>query len=292
MANPNLRLPENATGAFFVDSTCIDCDTCRQLAPSTFRDHGGQSSVFRQPETAEETLRAQMAIVACPTGSIGAGERLNARAGIDAFPSNITENIYYCGFNSEKSFGAWSYLIVRAAEKGGNVLVDSPRFSAPLVKKIESLGGVSQIFLSHRDDIADHQRFAEKFNARRIMHRDDGAEALTVEHIITGSDAVSLDEELTVVPVPGHTRGSQVLLYRNKFLFTGDHLAWSPNRNSLIAFRNACWYSWREQTRSMEKLLDYEFEWVLPGHGRMARASKAQMHTHLKECLEWMKTKW
>ena len=33
MANPKLRLEENVAGEFFVDSTCIDCDTCRQLAP-------------------------------------------------------------------------------------------------------------------------------------------------------------------------------------------------------------------------------------------------------------------
>jgi hypothetical protein len=79
-----------------------------------------------------------MAIIACPTGSIGIGGRLNAKVGINNFPFQITENIYYCGFNSEKSFGAWSYLIVRPKEKGGNVLVDSPRFSAPLVKKLKA----------------------------------------------------------------------------------------------------------------------------------------------------------
>jgi glyoxylase-like metal-dependent hydrolase (beta-lactamase superfamily II)/ferredoxin len=287
MANPNLRLAENAAGTFFVDSSCIDCDTCRQLAPATFRDHGGQSSVYQQPETAGEILRAQMAMVACPTGSIGARRGLSARAGIDAFPVKITENIYYCGFNSERSFGAWSYLIVR--EKG-NILVDSPRFSTPLVRKIESLGGVSQIFLTHRDDIADHERFAGEFKAKRIMHRDDGAEKFGVEQIIKGDEAVRLDDELIVVPVPGHTRGSQVLLYQNRFLFTGDHLAGSPNRRSLTAFRSACWYSWTHQTRSMEKLLEYDFEWVLPGHGRIKNLPKEKMRDSLKGCVEWMKT--
>jgi len=162
MANPKLRLTENVAGEFFVDASCIDCDTCRQLAPATFRDHGGQSSVFHQPETDQEMLFAQMAVVACPTGSIGAVVKSNAKAGVDAFPYKITENIYYCGFNSEKSFGAWSYLIVRSGEKGGNILIDSPRFTAPLVKKIEAFGGISQIFLSHSDDIADHARFAER----------------------------------------------------------------------------------------------------------------------------------
>jgi hypothetical protein len=40
MASLQQRLPENVPGDFFVDSTCIDCDTCSQLAPHIFRDHG------------------------------------------------------------------------------------------------------------------------------------------------------------------------------------------------------------------------------------------------------------
>jgi hypothetical protein len=32
MANPKKRVPENTGGDFFVDSTCIDCDACRQIA--------------------------------------------------------------------------------------------------------------------------------------------------------------------------------------------------------------------------------------------------------------------
>ena len=289
MANPKLRLSENIAGAFYVDSTCIDCDTCRQLAPASFRDHGGQSSVYRQPETQAEIRLAEMAIVACPTGSIGSSEKFDARSAIGSFPFQTTENIYYCGFNSERSFGAWSYLIVRPKGKGGNVLIDSPRFSLPLVKKIEAMGGVSQMFLTHRDDIADHERFAGKFGATRIMHKDDGAAKYGIEQIIEGESAVKLDDELTIIPVAGHTRGSMVLLYKNKFLFTGDHLAWSPKKETLIAFRNACWYSWTQQTRTMAKLLDYEFEWVLPGHGRIAHRPKAEMRQHLIGCIEWMK---
>jgi glyoxylase-like metal-dependent hydrolase (beta-lactamase superfamily II) len=80
-----------------------------------------------------------------------------------------------------------------------------------------------------------------------------------------------------------------VLLYRDKFLFTGDHLAWSPSRETLTAFRTACWYSWKEQTRSMERLLDYSFEWVLPGHGRIHHDTPASMRSHLLRCVEWMK---
>jgi glyoxylase-like metal-dependent hydrolase (beta-lactamase superfamily II)/ferredoxin len=289
MANPKLRLPENVPGDFFVDDTCIDCDACRQIAPATFRDHGGQSSVYHQPTEGSEELRALMALVACPTGSIGAAKGHDARAGIDAFPEQLVETIYFCGFTAESSFGAWSYLITRPTESGGNLLIDSPRWAQPLARHIEALGGVATMFLSHRDDIADHAAYAATFGARRIMHADDGAARLGIEWVIEGEDPVAITDELTIIPVPGHTRGQMVLLYKEKYLFTGDHLAWSPRRNTLTAFRDACWYSWREQTRSMEKLLDYSFEWVLPGHGRIGHAPRDEMHEHLKGCVEWMK---
>src|SRR5918911_2232372 len=156
MANPARRLAENVPGDFYVDDSCIDCDACRQIAPTVFRDHGEQSSVFRQPETDEEVRRALMSLVACPTSSIGTARgKYDTRAGAEAFPELLSENVYYCGFNAESSFGAWSYLIVRPESEGGNVLVDSPRYSRPLVRKLEALGGVRTVFLTHRDDVAD-----------------------------------------------------------------------------------------------------------------------------------------
>jgi glyoxylase-like metal-dependent hydrolase (beta-lactamase superfamily II)/ferredoxin len=288
MAKLARRLPENISGDFYVDSTCIDCDACRQIAPTVFRDHGDQSSVYHQPETEEETRLALMSLVACPTASIGTSREYDARIGVQAFPTHIAENIYFCGFTSEASFGAWSYLIVRTAEEGGNVLVDSPRFSQPLVKRISEMGGARTIFLTHRDDIADHASFAKRFNAVRVMHDSDGAARYGMERVIEGEREVRLDDDLVLIPVPGHTRGHMVLLYQNRYLFTGDHLAWSPARETLYAFRSACWYSWAEQTRSMEKLLNYDFQWVLPGHGRIHQDTTDGMRAHLRRCIRWM----
>ena len=291
MANVGLRLAENVPGDFYVDSTCIDCDACRQIAPETFAEDGDYSFVHHQPQSDEQTQRALMALVACPTASIGSVEHHDAHIGIEAFPELIADNVYYCGFNAESSFGAWSYLVVRPDTEGGNMLIDSPRFATQLVKRIDALGGVRAMFLTHKDDIADHRRFADRYTCERIMHADDGAVRLGIERVIRTGDAIDLDEDFTVIPVPGHTRGHMVLLYKKKFLFTGDHLAWSPNRQSLIAFRSACWYSWTEQIKSMKKLLDYEFEWVLPGHGRIHHDSAANMRTHLERCVDWMKTR-
>jgi len=290
MAQISLRLPENVPGEFYVDKSCIDCDACRQIAPASFGDHGGQSSVYRQPQNPGEQHRAFMALVACPTASIGTTTHRSARSGVDAFPVHVVDDVYFCGFTSEASFGAWSYLIVRPLEQGGNVLVDSPRFSEPLVKRLEQIGGVNLMFLTHSDDIADHAKFASHFRCPRVMHEADGAAALGMERVISGTDSTPIDDDLLVIPTPGHTRGHQVLLYRNKIMFTGDHLAWSPKRETLTAFRDACWNSWPEQTRSMEKLLAYRFEWVLPGHGRIHHASSEEMHGHLERCVARMKT--
>src|SRR5205085_11253681 len=149
MANLALRLPENIPGDFYVDSTCIDCDACRQIAPETFSEDGDTSIVHHQPTNEEETKRAMMALVACPTASIGTVEHHDAHVGIDAFPSLIAENIYYCGFNAESSFGAWSYLITRPDNEGGNVPIDSSRFATQLVKKPHAMGGVRRMFVTH-----------------------------------------------------------------------------------------------------------------------------------------------
>jgi glyoxylase-like metal-dependent hydrolase (beta-lactamase superfamily II) len=152
------------------------------------------------------------------------------------------------------------------------------------------LGGISTMVLSHRDDVADHARFAERFGCMRWMHADDGAARYGVETIVKGNDPVRIDGDLLLIPTPGHTRGHMVLLYREKFLFTGDHLAWDPDLETLTAFGDACWYSWTHQTSSMERLLDYRFEWVLPGHGRIGHDSAGAMHRHLERCVAWMKS--
>jgi glyoxylase-like metal-dependent hydrolase (beta-lactamase superfamily II)/ferredoxin len=288
MANVAERYPDNASGDFYVDRTCIDCDACRRIAPGVFAEAADHSYVAHQPVSEGERLRSLMALVACPTGSIGTVSRQDARPGIAAFPEPVSENVFFCGFTSESSFGAWSYFIERPA---GNVLVDSPKAVNRLLRYFEGRGGVATMFLTHRDDVADHEAFARHFGCQRVLHeRDVTASTRSVERKLSGPDPVRLDDDLVVIPTPGHTRGHAVLLYREKFLFTGDHLAWSSGRGGLIAFRDACWYSWEAQIRSMERLLDFPFEWVLPGHGAWHHAaSAAAMRVQLEGCIRWMK---
>ncbi|MBD2502873.1 MBL fold metallo-hydrolase [Anabaena azotica] len=287
MAHLNLRRPENTEGDFYVDTTCIDCDTCRWMTPQVFHRVDDMSAVHHQPANETERLAALQALLSCPTSSIGTVEKpKDIKLGQESFPILVTENIYHCGYHSEKSYGAASYLI---QQPEGNILVDSPRFTPPLVKRIEEMGGIKYMYLTHRDDVADHQKFAEHFQCQRILHVDEiSTGTRNVEIQLSGAEPFTLQPDVLIIPVPGHTKGHTVLLYKNKFLFTGDHLAWSETQQQLIAFHNVCWYSWAEQIKSMRRLADYSFEWVLPGHGRRFHADVDTMRQQMHKCIELM----
>ena len=72
MATLTERLPENAPGRYYVDSTCIDCDQCRALAPEFFgRTEDGMSYILKQPVKPEDVASVEEAMDACATTSIG-----------------------------------------------------------------------------------------------------------------------------------------------------------------------------------------------------------------------------
>jgi glyoxylase-like metal-dependent hydrolase (beta-lactamase superfamily II) len=212
--------------------------------------------------------------VACPTGSIGASDKSGAAKAVREFPWRLEDGLFYCGFNSRKSFGGNSYFLKDA---GGNWLIDSPRFVEHLARRFEEEGGIRRIFLTHRDDVADAERWAERFGAERIIHRLELASQPEAERVIDGFEPVELAPGYLAIPTPGHTRGHMVLLARKRYLFSGDHVWWSRHRGRLTASRDVCWHSWREQVASVRLLESYSFEWVLPGHGERAYFPREEM---------------
>jgi glyoxylase-like metal-dependent hydrolase (beta-lactamase superfamily II)/ferredoxin len=278
MATREQAVPENVPGPFFVDTTCIDCDTCRQIAPATFGETGEFSFVQLQPRDDAERRAAVRAVIACPTGSIGGAAADQAAAAADEFPMPIAGGVSYCGFNSRKSFGGNSYFV---EHPDGNWLIDSPRFVERLARRFAERGGVRHIFLTHRDDVADAEKYAARFGAERIIHRLELAAQPGAERVLDGFEPVELAPGFVAIPTPGHTRGHCALLYRNEFLFTGDHVWWSRRRGRLTASRDVCWYSWREQVDSVRLLERYSFEWVLPGHGERAYFPREEMRAQL-----------
>ena len=73
MANKADKWAQNATGKFYVDQQCIDCDLCRETAPSFFtrHDEGGYSFVHKQPTSEEEIAQCMEALEGCPVEAIG-----------------------------------------------------------------------------------------------------------------------------------------------------------------------------------------------------------------------------
>jgi glyoxylase-like metal-dependent hydrolase (beta-lactamase superfamily II)/ferredoxin len=277
MADPKLRLPANVPGALFVDGTCIDCDTCRQLAPTTFADVRGMSAVRVQPRASDELAAALRALVACPVGAIGDVERHPVADAVAAFPMPIDGLVSYLGFNAADSFGAASYLLERP---GGNWMIDSPRWNGAVVRALAARGGLRYVFLTHRDDVADAARYAKHFGAQRIIHRADLRAMPDAEIVLEGTDPRAFGD-VTIVPMPGHSRGSCVLHY-GTFLFSGDHCAWDREAGKLRAHRMHS-ADYAQQLRSVERLTGYDFTWLLPGHGDRIHLAVDEMRAALRE---------
>jgi glyoxylase-like metal-dependent hydrolase (beta-lactamase superfamily II)/ferredoxin len=286
MARLDLRDNRNAEGEWFVDTRCIDCGTCRDVAPAIFGDVGEASVVMRQPAV-NQTNDAWLAAQACPTSSIGTRSRLPRPGRL--YPREIESGsgVFDCGYCSEDSFGASAWYVTRRA---GNLMIDSPRFTEALVAPIAAAGGIDHILLTHRDDVADAQRWARRFGARVWIHADDARAAPFATDLIAGLDDVEIEPAVLAIPTPGHTRGSTVFLVDEAFLFTGDSLAWSHERRDLTAFRDACWWSWPAQADSLQRLAErHSFRWVLPGHGARADDQPHRMHERLVRLVERMR---
>ncbi|KAF9674458.1 hypothetical protein SADUNF_Sadunf10G0129300 [Salix dunnii] len=338
-----MRRPQNIEGEFFVDHTCIDCDTCRWMAPQVFTRVGEMSAVFKQPTSGEERLKALqesyeklvdvyglaasfgcplwtgwgtlfvkkgeiqkltkkdsscrrvwkgglydfqsengfiaindleldafedgfylfsgfLALLSCPTSSIHtekpASDILQAQK---TFPTPIDQQripgVYHCGYHSEKSYGAASFLIVHPE---GNIIIDSPRYTERLARNIEMLGGARYMFLTHEDDVADHRKWSERLSCDRV----DNSTA-DVETKLQGTGPWNLGKDVQLIHTPGHTEGSVCLFYKPlKILFTGDHLLMTETGLSICERYNRC--SVQMQIHSVLKLLEIDFNWIIP----------------------------
>ncbi len=266
MARLEERHPAGADGDWYVDSRCIDCDAARHVAPGLIERNpsDGVSMFVRQPSTPEEIEMAWRAVFVCPTRSVG--HVTLRRPESPVFPQPLGDDVFRLGHNDRSSFGAHSYVVQRTS---GNVMIDAPRWTREVAGPLEEMGGVAHILLTHRDDVADAERYAERFGSRVWIHTDDRSAAPYATDLIEGLDPVAIDEGVLAFPVPGHTEGSVLFHIGGHLLFSGDSLAWNPSREQLLAFRRACWYSWPAQTDSLERFAEsgLEFDRLFCGHG-------------------------
>lgn len=76
MADRDNKFQDNVEGKYYVDEDCIDCNLCREIAPSNFKANvdAGYSYVYKQPETEEEKISCDQAMDDCPVEAIGNDE--------------------------------------------------------------------------------------------------------------------------------------------------------------------------------------------------------------------------
>jgi glyoxylase-like metal-dependent hydrolase (beta-lactamase superfamily II) len=285
-------------------------------------DPGAFTGVLRQPRSKEEFLLARSAAAACPFGAIRL-ERPSARLPPGElgspwrdWPRRLEDNVWAVGHPSAKNYGAFAYFIELP---GGGVLVDTPKPSEELFRWLEEHGGVRWLFLTHRDHTQHHAEFAARFpGCRRVISAADvnlraspyeaatgdvefklgsGPGPMTLEGTPIAEDALA-DAELAVLPQPGHTPGTLCLLYRGRFLFTGDHLAYSRRLGHIVGHRLQCWEDWERLCSSVRRLKQWaeagqlRFAWLLPGHGDWhcfeGPGGPAAAAASLGQGLEWM----
>ena len=166
---------------------------------------------------------------------------------------------------------------------GGNLLIDAPRWTREVAVPLAEMGGVDHILLSHRDDVADAERYAERFGARVWIHTDDADAAPYATDLLEGTDPTAIAPEVIAFPVPGHTKGS-VLYHVDGHLPLLRRLpAWRPSRGQLMGFRRACWYSWEAQTDSLGRFADsgLGFDRLFCGHGWSHDLPASEFHEAL-----------
>lgn len=264
--------PDSAPGSWFVDTRCIRCDVARHWAPELIgMDAAGRSVISRQPAGPDQEAAMWRAAAACPTKSIGNLDQPIEPAGV--FPYLLTGGVFALGNNARTSFGAHSFLVIRPE---GNLMVDSPRFTRALAASVDDLGGVAHVLLSHRDDVADYDRWADRYDARVWIGEAD-ADAAPLATDRTGDDEVRLIAPgVLSIPAPGHTRGHVVYHLDNLLLFTGDALHWNHRRAELDVFPNQTWHSWAVLADTMDRLATLNVEWVFAGHGMWHRVGAGE----------------
>jgi hypothetical protein len=111
-----------------------------------------------------------------------------------------------------------AFLLRRGA---GNLLI----YSAPSLdaRAFADVGGISRAYLNHRheagfgDDLPDVPLFVHAADRDAVARRRTVRAAFSQRHM--------LDDDLEVVPTPGHTPGATAYLWdsgQHRFLFTGD----------------------------------------------------------------------
>ncbi len=73
MSDKTQKTPKNIAGKYYVDSDCIGCGLCQQIAPDFFilDEESNVAYVHKQPNDNPQTSLCEEALESCPVQAIG-----------------------------------------------------------------------------------------------------------------------------------------------------------------------------------------------------------------------------
>jgi glyoxylase-like metal-dependent hydrolase (beta-lactamase superfamily II) len=150
----------------------------------------------------------------------------------------------------------------------GNLLIYRAATLEQDVETVNDLGGVSRQYLNHHHEASPACDWVAKtFCAPLHVHEADAQAASKVCDVDeTFSERHRLDEDLEVIPIPGHTNGATAFLWdtgQHRALFTGDTISFSRGRWRAAVLDGV---SDRERyIESLELIRTLDFDLVVPG---------------------------
>ena len=198
--------------------------------------------------------------------------------GIHAIPTEIDHLL--------GSYTPQVYLVVG----GEGALIDSGYVDEGSVSSrvdyVNDFAGLKLAYIvithAHPDHISGAVRLREKMGAKILLHSAEQTD-IAVDKVVAEGDIISLHGiDLEVVHTPGHNPG-HICLYMRKerIMFSGDHVLGQsttviqPPKGDMAQYID-----------SLRKLLGYDIDLILPGHGPPLREPRRRVEELIQHRLE------
>lgn len=215
----------------------------------------------------------------------------------------VLPSIHIIDKYSLKSFGNSGYLLMH--EKG-NILVDAPELQESDLNFIQQNGGLAYIFVTHIRAFGDACNLKAKFNAKLVIHEEDGKLVKGCTPDVTFTDEHKLYDDVILIPTPGYSPGSSCLLLKSQggVLFCGD-MFWLGRRDrysaelmswpteddkktwdlpdTLVLNVNLMDADVDKMKESAQKLLSYDFQALLMSHPHYPPRGRGVITSDAKE---------
>lgn len=198
---------------------------------------------------------------------------------------NLEENgLFSVKTSPAFGIGQTAYLI---QEKDFNLLWDCITYiDQTTIEKIEELGGIDAIALSHPHYYSSQVEWAEAFNASIYIHEDD-REWITRPSdkiIFWSGESLTLQNGLTLYRTGGHFKGATVLEWKNGYhqkgiLFVGDIIRVVADRNwvtFMYSYPNFIPLPVNTVKRILNQVEDFHFEQLYDAFLRVVKKDAKQ----------------